>query len=221
LITEVKPIVEGGAGRMRVRLSDFPALDEPFGSVRIGTSSIGANHYPLGLWPPVLINRGPNALQFFVMSAACTHEGCIVPTFPQASGATGVIECLCHQSRYLIDGTVIRGPAGRSLDKYDFQVHDGVLDIQIPDQQFASIDIRLAQTGVNRVELSFIGFANIEYEIYSWTDVGAPGTLAAFALTPNGAMTETSISGSDDVISVYLPGAAAGFYEVAMKTRAV
>src|SRR5688572_12379386 len=119
-VSEMQPVVRPAKGVMVIRLSDFPVLNQPYGSVRIGTSPIGTDPncpQSTGLFPPVLITRGPNS-DFHVMSAACTHEETIVPTFPTQNGAGGRIVCPCHGSQYLFDGTVVVGPAGRDLDRF-------------------------------------------------------------------------------------------------------
>jgi cytochrome b6-f complex iron-sulfur subunit len=46
----------------------------------------------------------------YAISIVCTHLGCIVK--PTANG----FECPCHGSAYAADGSVVRGPAPRSLD---------------------------------------------------------------------------------------------------------
>ena len=220
VVVEAQPIIFSGKGKLRVTLSDFPALSESFGSVRLGTSVVGADHFSTGLFPPVIITRGPTD-QFFVVSASCTHEGCIVPSFPKQSGVTGFMECPCHGSRYLIDGTVIRGPAGFSLEKYPFQNQAGILDIQIPGDSFSQISLKPADATGNRVEFRFLAFANIEYELYSWDTINGSGKITRFSLTPDGAFTESSVFGRDDYITLYVPQAQFGFYEVAMKAKPV
>ncbi len=45
----------------------------------------------------------------YAVSLVCTHLGCIVKT------AADGFECPCHGSRFTADGTVLKGPAPRSL----------------------------------------------------------------------------------------------------------
>jgi len=57
----------------------------------------------------------------YAISLVCTHLGCIVK--PSAQG----FECPCHGSAYAPDGTVIKGPAPRSLDWLQVSTRGGVL----------------------------------------------------------------------------------------------
>lgn len=50
-----------------------------------------------------------------VLSARCTHLGCIV----QWNSAESSWDCPCHASRFGIDGTVLEGPASRPLKRVD------------------------------------------------------------------------------------------------------
>ncbi|RMI35815.1 QcrA and Rieske domain-containing protein [Nocardia stercoris] len=52
----------------------------------------------------------PVAGEFRGFSSVCPHQGCKVD---RVSG--GQIECPCHFSRFRLDGTVVSGPAQRSL----------------------------------------------------------------------------------------------------------
>src|SRR5258708_758289 len=69
---------------------------------------------PTGLFYPVIVNRAPNA-RFIALDSACSHEGCTIPIFDPA---LRYMECLCHGSQYLIDGTVRRGPANFPLRQF-------------------------------------------------------------------------------------------------------
>ena len=51
---------------------------------------------------------------FIVLSAVCTHMGCIVNYSP----AQADIECPCHGARFQLDGAVKLGPASSPLKKY-------------------------------------------------------------------------------------------------------
>src|SRR5664280_1671397 len=63
---------------------------------------------------------------FYVLSAVCTHLGCIVEW--KATGIPGhpegVIACPCHGSVFNKTGDVIRGPAPRSLDRFKMYLED-------------------------------------------------------------------------------------------------
>ena len=53
-----------------------------------------------------------------VLSATCTHEGCIVSNF---SGSQFV--CPCHGSTYATSGSVVQGPANRALPTFAAQIN--------------------------------------------------------------------------------------------------
>jgi len=89
-------------GILRVKLSDFPALQNEQGSVRLALNPFTESG-PLGAFYPVLVNRG-SGNQFFALSTRCTHLNCVVPPFDASFGAS---VCPCHESRFRIDGTVI------------------------------------------------------------------------------------------------------------------
>src|SRR5580765_3108009 len=116
VVAEVQSSAGLTNGNLRLTISDFPPLLQDFGSVRLGTSTIVSGvsgPRPSGLFYPVIINRAPGQV-FYAMSAECTHEGCAVPTF---NATQKYIQCPCHGSRYAIDGKLLRGPAGFSLQR--------------------------------------------------------------------------------------------------------
>ena len=49
---------------------------------------------------------------FYALNAVCTHLGCLTVYKPD----NGEIACPCHGSTFRKDGTVLAGPAPRSLD---------------------------------------------------------------------------------------------------------
>lgn len=58
-----------------------------------------------------------------VYDAHCTHMGCIL-NFSQDKQQ---FNCPCHKSRFDIDGTKLRGPAKRDLDKITFKIKNKTL----------------------------------------------------------------------------------------------
>lgn len=219
VIADVEAAAPPDTGLLRLRLSDIPVLQKEFGSVRLGTSAIGSDHYPVGLFYPVLINRGPND-QFFALDAACSHEGCTVPTFDPAAQ---YMQCPCHGSRYSIDGSVARGPANFPLRS--FTVHyDGAdaLAVELPDISFG-LEVVQVQPNAGRLRLRFIAFDQLEYEIRYRpnvvTDWSGP---IAFSLTSIGPADQTSLLGHADYAEVYLDRTTStGFYAVVMRTQSV
>jgi thiosulfate dehydrogenase [quinone] large subunit len=61
---------------------------------------------------------------FSVLTATCTHEACTITGFDN-----GVFQCPCHGSRYSTSGSVIRGPATRSLRTFNASIANGVVSI--------------------------------------------------------------------------------------------
>ena len=60
------------------------------------------------------------------LTATCTHEGCTVTGF---SGNQFV--CPCHGSTFNASGTVVNGPANRSLQQFPTQVANGVVTFTV------------------------------------------------------------------------------------------
>jgi Rieske Fe-S protein len=68
----------------------------------------------------------PTPGTFKAFSAICTHRGCTVNKV-----ADGTIDCPCHGSKYAIaDGSVVNGPAQRSLAERAVTVSDDALYLQ-------------------------------------------------------------------------------------------
>ena len=56
------------------------------------------------------------------LTAVCTHEGCTITGF---SGSQFV--CPCHGSTFTSSGSVVKGPASRSLQQFNAQVNGDVI----------------------------------------------------------------------------------------------
>lgn len=205
------------AGVMRVNLADFPALNEPLGSVRIGTSAVSSgSHRQLGLFPPVIINRAADGA-LHVLSAACTHEGCVVRRVEPGSSR---MVCPCHNSQFEPNGRFIAGPARTDLLTLPFQLSGSVLEIEL-EEVFYNIELKRVPSS-SRVELSFIGFLHMTYEIQFLESPTASATPVPFARTTNGPLDQTELAGPDDFVSVFVerPGKA-GIFQIVMKTEEV
>lgn len=216
LVYEIRALSHVQTGMLQVNLADFPALADPLGSVRIGTSPLDARgERQVGIFPPVIINRGAGE-DFYIFSAECTHEGCTV----RRLNASGLMVCPCHGSQFAINGDVRAGPAGQPLRAFQYTRQGSMLQIQMPDTFYEVKAQKVASA--SRLQLSFLGFDQIVYEVYFRPTLSAAFERMNFATTPDGALTQTEIAGRDDFLSVYLdrPGAF-GFFQVAMKTRTV
>jgi Rieske Fe-S protein len=217
LLLDVRALSHIGTGILKVNLADFPELNNAGGSVRVGTSPIvrrgSEDTGPAGLFHPVIINRSAD---FFVLHAECTHAGCTVGRM----NAQSIMECPCHFSQFAADGSVRRGPAQQPLRRLPFRRVDDTLEIEMPDVFFEIKAERVPSA--SRVHLSFLGFANLTYEVHFRPSLEAPLQRVNFATTPDGPMTQTELPGGDDFAHLYVerPGAA-GFFHVTMKTLAV
>lgn len=104
------------------KLEDVPSEPVPVGpsdSVAPGESKTVA----YGRYPALVINTEEGIRAY---SAVCTHFACIVKWNPES----GMIECPCHEAFFAaVDGSVIDGPAPRSLDEINTFVQDDILFI--------------------------------------------------------------------------------------------
>ena len=71
-----------------------------------------------------LVVTRPTATEVRVLSAVCTHQGCLVD-----SVANGTIACACHGSAFSLTGEVTSGPATQPLPARQFSVVDGVVTL--------------------------------------------------------------------------------------------
>jgi nitrite reductase/ring-hydroxylating ferredoxin subunit len=94
----------GGAGTAIAKVADIP----------VGGGTILAERQ--------LVVTRPNASEVRVLSAVCTHQGCLVD-----SVTNGTISCPCHGSAFSLTGDVTSGPATRPLPAKAFSVVDGVV----------------------------------------------------------------------------------------------
>jgi Rieske Fe-S protein len=71
-----------------------------------------------------LVVTQPTAGDIHVLTAVCTHQGCVV-----ASVSQGQINCPCHGSAFSLTGEVQNGPATRPLAAQPFKIVDGVVTV--------------------------------------------------------------------------------------------
>jgi len=218
VVAEVQSPAGLDNGILRLRISDFPALLQDFGSVRLGTSLIVSGPRPSGLFYPVIINRAPGQV-FYALGGECTHEGCVVPTF---NATQKYIQCPCHGSRYALDGKLLRGPAGFSLQQYETKF-DGVnLEIAIPDMAFSVTGATVQSGPDKRFKIEFLAFSNLKYEVRFREAFSDAWAVVPFSPTPGGAATQSVLPGNDDIAVVYLDRTTeTGFYIVTMRVQPV
>src|SRR5436309_1895880 len=78
LLAYCEPIAGEPNAVFKLRLSDYPELAQPYGSVRLGLNPVSA--YPDGNFYPILINRDGSG-NLYVLDCECRHESCVVPPF--------------------------------------------------------------------------------------------------------------------------------------------
>jgi len=60
---------------------------------------------------------------FYALSLICTHLGCTVTVSEDA------LSCPCHGSRFDRQGTVLKGPADRSLERIKVELHGDRVEV--------------------------------------------------------------------------------------------
>jgi cytochrome b6-f complex iron-sulfur subunit len=61
---------------------------------------------------------------FTALTATCTHQNCTITGYQ-----SGTYECPCHGSRFTTSGSVVSGPAPRSLQTFATSFTGGVLTV--------------------------------------------------------------------------------------------
>jgi Rieske Fe-S protein len=211
LLADCQP-VQAGAGILKVQVSDFPALQNVNGSVRLALNPFDATAGSATPFYPILLNRAANN-QFFGLRARCTHMGCVAPTFGGS--------CPCHGSRYNIDGTVLQGPASSPLTRYPTSFDgENTVCIEIPTLGF-NVAASSVQSGTGpRVLLRFPTLNTVKYEVRRRISLSDPGTVVPFSISPDGAATTNVLTGKTGTASVYVDWTAEpGFYAVAIQVK--
>jgi nitrite reductase/ring-hydroxylating ferredoxin subunit len=203
-------------GELVLQLTSFPALLQPFGSVRVSVNPLSTG-YPDGDFYPIVISRDDNNT-FYAVSSNCTHRGCVVSPF---NGY--LIECPCHGSQFAIDGTVVSPPASSDLVKYAVSF-DGVdtLRITVPNLGYSITNCVLVAGPNPRLRLDFPTLSKVSYEIRFRPTATSPWVVVPFATTANGPVTNTALTGDGSAATVFVERAApAGFFSVAILVQEV
>ena len=209
-----EPQPSPGAGLFRVKISDYPPLQEDFGSVRLGFNPIEI-FGPIGAFYPIIINHETGQV-YYAMDSRCSHEGCVVPPY---DASIGVMQCLCHGSQYALDGTVVHGPASTSLLRYQSSF-DGVdtLSIEIPGLGYTVTGSVVESAAVSRFQLDFPTFENVEYEVQFRQRARDPWSPVPFSLTADGLADQSSLVADGSPASVFVDRTTpTGFYSVSIK----
>ena len=212
--TMLADITPSSAGKLLIKLNDYPPLQEDNGSVRLGVTPLADPVTPLGLFYPVIIIRTPGN-QFFALDSACRHAGCVVLPFTPEER----IFCPCHGSRYDYDGSVLAGPTGSPLIRYPANFDGvGTLTVQIPLLGYCVTGSTVESASAPRFQLSFQTLAYVEYEVRFREKMQDEWTVAPFSLTLEGAANQMSLIGDDQPATVYVERSTpSGFYGVSIK----
>lgn len=208
-------------GLFKVRVSDYPALLEDYGSVRLGVNPV-ISPAPIddGRFYPFIITRDGFG-NFYVLDSECRHNRCVVPAYDSIEF---LIRCQCHGSCYGVDGSVLQGPALQPLHRYQ-ATFDGVdtLTIQIPCWGFKTQATVLPGGATARLRLDFDATKEVTYKVSFAQSPNGPWSPASFATASGDAANLTELTpATSGLVSVYLDRTTAtGFYAVGMKLSEV
>ena len=215
--TWIANVVAGCApGTLQVRISDFPALEQENGSVRLAFNPFTLNR-PLGPYYPVLVNRAAGD-RFCALSTRCTHASCVVDPFSPSQRNSA---CRFHGSKFSISGARLSGPANLPLDRHDLHYDgDDLLCIMIPEQGLHySVRVARVDGSPATLQLEFPSTAGLTYEVLARESVEAVGRVTPFALEVDGPLVD-EVAGTGETLRLYVArSAAAGFFSVAVKVE--
>lgn len=217
LMTEVQAARKSLAadGVLKIRLSDFPALQEPYGSIRLGPNPIGFDHFPAADFYPLIISRDETGT-FYAVDAQCKHANCTVPPWNTDSFT---IQCPCHGSNYSMDGTVFPDQmSSESLTPYEI-TYDGEDTLTILVQKFGfCMTGRPVNTSVGgRFRIEFPTYQTTQYAVMFRETIDAEWTHVPVALTQDGPADTLNVVGTGNPFVVFVPcNTATGFYSVQM-----
>lgn len=210
LVADLAPAAST-AGVVRIKISDFPPLQQDRGSLRLGVTPV-YGPTPNSSFYPILINRS-SATVYYALDSRCPHRFCVVPPFDRSAN---VVHCFCHGAEFGLDGTLLLGPATAPLKRYPIEF-DGLdtLTIQVPEFGY-TVTVASVQTPAGpRVRLEFPTILNAVYQLESRPSLQAAWNPIAFSRTAEGELTDTSLTGSGNAATVYVDQPdATGFYRV-------
>jgi nitrite reductase/ring-hydroxylating ferredoxin subunit len=196
-------------GTLTLKTRDFPALLAVGGSVLL---NVGLSH-------PLMLTRAAEN-RVYALSSKCQHAGCVVNAYDPAAG---LIVCGCHGSTYGVDGTLVGGPAERSLPSFQI-TFDGTenIAVRLPGLTFAArqIAVQSITTEARRLRLVFNPFLANTYQIQFRAELNHPPQVIPFSLTANGPASHLSyrnlsLVDPNPTISLYVDQTTqTGFYQI-------
>jgi Rieske Fe-S protein len=185
---------QSNLGTFRLNLNEAPALKNDNGSILLRVPGMPSS------FAQIIVSRA-SGNQFFAVTSRCTHQACTVSPL---NAALGVLPCSCHGSQFAADGTVLRGPATRSLERYA-TAYDGasLLSIEIPGLGY-SVQVS-AISNQSRLRLSFPSVSGVKYEVRFRRALGEGDWVAVrFAATETGPLDQTVLNGTAGTATVFV-----------------
>ena len=210
LLAEVAEAMQPKPARLRLRVADYPDLQNVGGSVQLEFSQI---------YPPLTVNR-VSATEFAMLDSICTHAGCTVDKFDAVGGA---MFCPCHGSSYDARGRLLGGPADRDMKAFAtiFNAATGIIEATVPGLGLDVNSIQQqSQTGsVKRLRLAFQATAFATYQVLYMSTPGGVPVVQPFSRTPTGVASQTSLTANDDTqFIVYVDATGErGFYAISLQ----
>jgi Rieske Fe-S protein len=206
-------------GVLKIRISDWPALQSSPGSIQLGVHPIGGwEPLPGGFVYPVTINRGEEN-QFYAINSECSHNSCIVPTWDPDFGS---MKCPCHFSEYAIDGSLIIGAEGNPnqdpLRQYPCSFDgDNTLTIQLPTLGFKTAGRPVSTGAGDRFRLDFPTLPNSQYAFSYRPNIASAWADIEVAVTPDGPLNNSVVAANGLPQTVYAARSGpTGFYSVSV-----
>lgn len=197
-------------GVFRVNLDSFPALKNELGSVRMKVTGMPSSFSQI-----IITLEGG---EYKSVTSRCTHEGTTVNPYTSA-GNINSLRCPQHGSRFAPDGTVLLGPAGQPLTRYN-TTFDGVktVAVEIPGLGF---DITTAAvlhptTGASRLRIEFPSVNTVRYAVkFRASLTSGDWATIPFSTTIDGAAATNELTGNNTRRSVFVDRVEQlGFYAV-------
>jgi nitrite reductase/ring-hydroxylating ferredoxin subunit len=202
----------GNVGVIKIKLSDYLALQSDYGSVQFKFNNAIGTYYPF------TVTRAPNNV-FHSVDTRCNHADCVVSPYNES---TGLIECPCHGSQFSISGELVQGPATAPLICYNttFNATTDVVSVEVPAlyTTISTVSVQSTTASSIRLMLQFRSLNNsFIYKIqYQQTLTDAP-VFVNFSNSVGGAATQSQVAGNSGTRSVFVDAAGTtGFFAVVL-----
>jgi Rieske Fe-S protein len=204
----------GNVGVIKIKLSDYPALQSDYGSVQFRF-----NNGAVGTYYPFTLTRAPGNV-FHAVDTRCTHEGTVVGPF--SGGSSGFMECPNHFSQFDIAGKVTLGPAETDLACYatSFNSSTGVISVEVPAlyTSISTVSVQSTTASTIRLRLQFRTLnSTFTYRVqYQQTLSDAPA-FVTFATSATGNASSSQIAGNSGTRTIFVDATGTtGFFAVAL-----